>query len=91
VLLLVVLVLVVVQGAGAPQDHFIIPPIFLGFADAYVYLRDNKQFEDEVHKILAKTVRCRGAGKGCRAGCGGGGGDGWGAGCSSWDRGDSEG
>lgn len=44
------------KGAGAPQDHFIIPPIFLGFADAYVYLRDNKQFEDEVHKILAKTV-----------------------------------
>jgi hypothetical protein len=53
---LLLLLLLLLQGAGAPQDHFIIPPIFLGFADAYVYLRDNKQFEDEVHKILAKTV-----------------------------------
>lgn len=44
------------KGAGAPQDHFIIPPVFIGFADAFVFLRDNKQFEDEVHKILAKTV-----------------------------------
>lgn len=47
---------VIWKGAGAPQDHFIIPPIFIGFADAFIYLRDNKQFEEEVHKILAKTV-----------------------------------
>jgi CBS domain-containing protein len=45
------------KGAGAPQDHFIIPPLFIGIADAFVYLRDNKQFEEECHKILAKTVR----------------------------------
>lgn len=49
-------VLCMTQGAGAPQDHFVIPPIFIGFADAFIYLRDNKKFEDEVHKILAKTV-----------------------------------
>lgn len=44
------------QGAGRPEDHYIIPPVFIGFADAFVYLRDNKKFEDEVHKILARTV-----------------------------------
>lgn len=44
------------KGVGAPKDHFIIPPVFIGFADAFVYLRDNQKFEDEVHKILAKTV-----------------------------------
>lgn len=47
---------VIWKGAGAPQDHFIIPPVFIGFADAFVFLRDNKLFEEEVHKILAKTV-----------------------------------
>lgn len=45
------------QGAGRPEDHYIIPPIFIGFADAFVYLRDNKQVDEEVHKILARTVR----------------------------------
>jgi hypothetical protein len=47
------------QGAGRPEDHFIIPPVFIGFADAFIYLRDNKRFDEEVHKILAKTVRRR--------------------------------
>ncbi|WIA30966.1 hypothetical protein OEZ86_001014 [Tetradesmus obliquus] len=47
---------VIWKGAGAPEDHYIIPPVFIGFADAYVYLRDNKRFDEEVHKILARTV-----------------------------------
>jgi hypothetical protein len=42
------------QGAGAPQDHFIIPPIFLGIET--FYLRDNGKIQDEMHKILARTV-----------------------------------
>lgn len=44
------------KGAGAPEDHFIIPPVFIGFAEATVWLRDNAAFEREAHKILAKTV-----------------------------------
>lgn len=44
------------KGAGAPQDHFIIPPVFIGFAEATVWLRDNHAFQEEAHKILAKTV-----------------------------------
>eukprot|EP00775_Hariotina_reticulata_P009937 gene9937-10092_t len=44
------------KGVGRPEDHFIIPPVFIGFADAFIYLRDNKRFDEEVHKILAKTV-----------------------------------
>lgn len=47
---------VIWKGVGRPEDHFIIPPVFIGFADAFVYLRDNKRFDEEVHKILAKTV-----------------------------------
>jgi hypothetical protein len=30
--------------------------VFIGFADAFIYLRDNKRFDEEVHKILARTV-----------------------------------
>lgn len=30
--------------------------MFIGFADAFLYLRDNKKFDEEVHKILARTV-----------------------------------
>eukprot|EP00798_Chlamydomonas_sp_ICE-L_P027609 gene27609-7246_t len=44
------------KGAGAPQEHFIIHPIFIGAFDAMVYLRDNKAIEEELHKLLAKTV-----------------------------------
>lgn len=44
------------KGAGRPEDHFIIPPVFIGALDAYVFLRDNKAFEEETHKILARTV-----------------------------------
>jgi CBS domain-containing protein len=47
---------VIWKGAGAPEDHYIIPPVFIGFADAFIYLRDNKRFDEEVHKILARTV-----------------------------------
>mmetsp|Transcript_16109 Transcript_16109/g.34856 ORF Transcript_16109/g.34856 Transcript_16109/m.34856 type:complete len:136 (+) Transcript_16109:350-757(+) len=47
---------VIWKGAGAPQDHFVIPPVYIGILDALVFLRDNKQVEAEVHKILAKTV-----------------------------------
>lgn len=44
------------KGAGAPDDHFIIPPVFVGFAEAMLWLRDNAAFEAEAKKILAKTV-----------------------------------
>lgn len=47
---------VIWKGAGRPEDHYIIPPVFIGFADAFLYLRDNKKFDEEVHKILARTV-----------------------------------
>jgi CBS domain-containing protein len=48
---------VIWKGAGKPEDHFIIPPVFIGALDAYVFLRDNKAFEEETHKILARTVK----------------------------------
>jgi CBS domain-containing protein len=56
------------KGAGAPEEHYVIPPVFIGFADAYVYLRDNKKVESELSKILARTVgeamSRRGSGRG---------------------------
>lgn len=45
------------KGAGVPQDHYLLPPVFLGFADAFIAIRDNPKIEEEVHKILARTVR----------------------------------
>lgn len=48
---------VIWKGAGKPEDHFIIPPIYIGALDAYMFLRDNKAFEEETHKILARTVK----------------------------------
>lgn len=47
---------VIWKGAGAPEDHFLIPPVFIGAFDAFVYLRDNRKVEEETHKILARTV-----------------------------------
>jgi hypothetical protein len=40
-----------------PQDHFIIPPTYIGFADLLLAWRDNKQIEVDLQKVLAKTVR----------------------------------
>ena len=48
---------VIWKGAGAPDDHFIIPPVFVGALEATLFLRDNAAFEAEAKKILARTVR----------------------------------
>mmetsp|Transcript_15299 Transcript_15299/g.38140 ORF Transcript_15299/g.38140 Transcript_15299/m.38140 type:complete len:210 (-) Transcript_15299:322-951(-) len=45
------------KGAGAPLDHTIIPPVYIGAFDLLIALNDNKQTEEELHKILAKTVK----------------------------------
>jgi CBS domain-containing protein len=44
------------KGAGRPDEHFIVPPVYIGALDAYLFLRDTKAFEEETHKILARTV-----------------------------------
>lgn len=44
------------KGAGAPLDHTIIPPVFVGAFDLLISLRDSKQVQEEVDKILARTV-----------------------------------
>lgn len=48
---------VIWKGAGKPEEHFIIPPVYIGAFDAFLFLRDNKAFEEETHKILARTVK----------------------------------
>lgn len=45
------------QGAGAPLDHYLIPPTYIGIIDSIVQLRDNRTTEEEIHKILSRTVR----------------------------------
>ena len=32
------------------QDHFIIPPVFIGAFDAFICLRDNKQYVRQQHQ-----------------------------------------
>lgn len=52
------------QGAGRPDEHFLIPPIYLGIVDSYVMLRDNKAIQTELTKMSARTVRAaRGGGR----------------------------
>jgi hypothetical protein len=38
------------------QTYDLHPHVFHAALDAYVFLRDNKAFEEETHKILARTV-----------------------------------
>lgn len=52
------------QGVGKPDEHFILPPVYIGALDAYMFLRDTKAFEEETHKILARTVSGDWAGRG---------------------------
>lgn len=47
---------IIIKSAGVPEDHFVVPPVYIGLIDTLFFLRDNKQLEAEVHKILAKTV-----------------------------------
>jgi hypothetical protein len=44
------------QSVGLPEDHFVVPPTFIGIADIFFCMRDKEKFDDEVHKILARTV-----------------------------------
>lgn len=57
-----------------PEDHFVVPPVYIGLIDTLFFLRDNKLLEAEVHKILAKTVRSGRVGGDSRAGKAEGGG-----------------
>lgn len=45
------------KGAGVPEDHFLIPPVFIGAFDLFFYLKDDKAVEEEVKKILARKAR----------------------------------
>lgn len=44
------------KGSGKPEEHYILPPVYIGIFDAFVSLRENKKVEEEVSKILARTV-----------------------------------
>jgi CBS domain-containing protein len=44
------------KGAGVPEDHFLVPPIFIGAFDLFFYLKDDKAVKAEVKKILARKV-----------------------------------
>lgn len=44
------------QGAGTPLDHYLIPPTYIGIIDSIVQLRDKRTTEEEIHKILSRTV-----------------------------------
>ncbi|KAG1661190.1 hypothetical protein FOA52_005996 [Chlamydomonas sp. UWO 241] len=44
------------KGAGAPTEHYLVPPIFIGAFDLNFFLRDNKAVEEELRKVLAKRV-----------------------------------
>lgn len=43
------------KEAGA-RDHFIIPPVYLGLLDTFLYVRDEKALKDEMKKVLARSV-----------------------------------
>lgn len=44
------------KEVGVPDDHWLIQPTFIGFADLVVAFRDDKKFKDELQKVLARTV-----------------------------------
>lgn len=44
------------KEAGGPEPHYIVPPVYLGLIDAFVYLRNEAQYKEECHKFLARTV-----------------------------------
>lgn len=45
------------KGVGAPLEHTIIPPVYIGAFDLLINLRDNVQVAHELDKILARTVK----------------------------------
>lgn len=44
------------KGAGAPEDHYLIPPIYIGAFDLFFYLKDQAAVQNELRKVLAKKV-----------------------------------
>lgn len=44
------------KGAGAPLDHYLIPPTYVSIIDSIIQLRDTHAVEDDLHKILSRTV-----------------------------------
>lgn len=44
------------KDSHGPQDNFIVPPIYLGLFDTFVYLRDEDKFKQQTEKMMAKTV-----------------------------------
>lgn len=66
----------VLKSSGVPaEDHWLLPPVYIGVLDATLALRDQAAWRAEVDKILAKDVghaMTRGAARGGKAGKGGG-------------------
>lgn len=38
------------------RDHFILPPVYLGLLDTFLYVRDEKALREETKKVLARSV-----------------------------------
>lgn len=49
----------VTQCTGAPEDHYLIPPIYIGAFDLFFYLKDEAAVQNELRKVLAKKVCCK--------------------------------
>ena len=41
------------QGAGVPEDHYVVPPVYIGLVDTVFFLRDNKQTEQVGRRVQA--------------------------------------
>jgi CBS domain-containing protein len=62
----------ILKSSAVPEDHWLLPPVYIGVLDATLSLRDEAAWRGEVEKILARDVghaMTRGGGK---AGKGGG-------------------
>lgn len=44
------------KESHGPESDFIIPPLYIGLFDTFVYLRDESKFKEQTAKALAKTV-----------------------------------
>ncbi len=44
------------KEAGGPHDHFLVPPVYLGLLDTFIYVRDEKNLQQEMQKFLAQRV-----------------------------------
>jgi CBS domain-containing protein len=62
-----------IKSAGAPVDeHWLLPPVYVGILDATLSLRDQAAWKAEVDKFLARDVAHAMTGAAGRAGRGGG-------------------